>query len=130
MEGGLHCLDDYNRQFDNMIKMANEAKLPMDDQCRDKLYISYHDVQVQMYEMSFQGEEVMSTAVHKPDGFEVKSNSNKDEVVEEGGEKCGSYRFRINKTQHTKDPIEFWFSDQGGCTIIQNTSPPSPPLTS
>ena len=113
-----------------MIKMANEAKLSMDDQCRDKLYLSYRDIQVQMSEMSLQGEEVMSIAVHKPDGYEVNSKPDEDEVREEGGEKCGSYRFRINKTQETKDPIEFWFSDQDGCTIKHDSLTPSPPLTS
>ena len=63
-----------------MIKTEKETKLYMDDQCRDKLYISYHDIQVQMYEISLQWEEVMSTAVHKPDGCEVNSKLNKDEV--------------------------------------------------
>ena len=113
-----------------MIKMEKETKLSMDDQCRDKLYISYHDIQVQKYEMSLQGEEVTSTDVHKPDGCEVNSKLNKDEVGEEGGEKCKRYRFRINNTHNTKDPIELWFSDHGRCTIKQNSFPPSPPFTS
>ena len=131
VEDSLHCLDDYNRQLDNMIKMAKEAKLSMDDQCQDKLYLSYRDIQVQMSEMSLQGEEVMSIAVHKPYGYEVNSKLNGDEVGEEGGEKGGSYRFRINKTHETKDPIEFWFSDQDGCAIKHDSSsPPPPPLTS
>ena len=130
MEDSLHCLDDYNIQLDDMIKMAKEAKLSMDDQCRDRLYLSYRDIQVQMSEMSLHGEEVMSIAVHKPEGYEVNSKLNEEKFGEEVREKCGSYRFRINKVHETKSPIEVWFSDQDGCTIMHDSSPPSPPLPS